>query len=106
MAQTVQNSGLFGIWIKRDTTFGLADEMSGQDKLERLDRKFLSAIKSQVKISAISENKSTRWTSEAKSEHIEKLAHLNVPNEYKNRCKPMKHFQSIYKLTCKKAVNQ
>ena len=52
-------------------------------------------MKSQVKISAISENKSARWTSEAKSEHIEKLAHLNVPNEYKNRCKPMKHFQVI-----------
>ena len=35
-------------------------DMSAPDKLEKLDRKFLSAMTSQININAISENK-TRW---------------------------------------------
>ena len=53
----LQNCGPFGIWIERDTPIGFADEMAAQDKLEKLDRKFVSAMTNQINISAISENK-------------------------------------------------
>ena len=93
----LQNCGPFGIWIKRDTLIGFADEMAAQDKLEKLDRKFVSAMTNQINISAVSENKSARWTDAAKSEHIDNLANFNVPSEYKARYKQllMKHFQVI-----------
>ena len=55
------------------------------------------AITKQVKISLISENKSSKWTSEAKQEHVEKLANLNVSHKYKGRYKQLlvKHFGAI-----------
>ena len=60
-----------------------------------MDRKFLSV--SQINISAISENKSARWTNEAKSEQFNNLANLNLPSEFKNRYTQLllKHFLVI-----------
>ena len=79
------NCGTFGIWIESDTTIGFADEMYNQDKMEKLDKKFINAMTEQVKISANSDNKTSKWTTKAKSQHVEKLANLNVPNEYKSK---------------------
>ena len=42
--------------------------------MEKMDYKFINAMTKQGKISLISENKSSKWTSEAKKEHVEKLA--------------------------------
>ena len=54
--------------------------MSGQDKLKKFDKKFLGgAMRSQINIRPISENKTARWTYGAKSDHMDKLANLNLP---------------------------
>ena len=80
MAFTVrQNCGLSRIWIKEDTKIGFADEMNGQEKMGKTDYKLINAMTKQVKISAISDNKSARWTIEAKHKHVEKLVNLSVP---------------------------
>ena len=42
----LQNHVPFVLWIERDPPVGFADEISGQDKLEKLDTKFLSALTS------------------------------------------------------------
>ena len=51
----------------------------------------------QVKISTISECKAKKWTTKAKQEHKEKLANMNVPQEYKVKYKQLlvKHFDAI-----------
>ena len=57
--------------------------MNEQDKMEKMDYKFINAMTKQIKICAISEDKSPRWTTEAKQDHVEKQANINVPLEYK-----------------------
>ena len=69
------------------TGIGFADEMHNQDKMEKKEFKFIKAMTKQVKISSINENKSSKWTSEAKQKHVEKPANLNVLHEYKGRYK-------------------
>ena len=93
----LQNCGPFGIWIERDTEIGFADEMNEQDKMEKMDYKFINAMTNQIKISNITQKKTRPWTSEAKSEHTENLANINVPHEYKARYKALlvKHFDAI-----------
>ena len=49
-----------------------------------MDYKFINAMTSQIKINSINEDKAKRWTTEAKTEHVEKLANINVPKEYEN----------------------
>ena len=69
-----------------------------------MDYKFINAMTKQVKINAISENKLARWTTEAKHEHMEKLANLSVPTqEFKAKYKQLlvKHFSA--KMTLDKS---
>ena len=40
--------------MEQDTDIGFVDEMNGQDKMEKLDHKFINAMTKQTKISAIS----------------------------------------------------
>ena len=51
--------------------------------MEKMDYKFINAMTKQIKISAISDDKSTKWTTEAKQKHVEKLANISVPQDYK-----------------------
>ena len=62
-----------------------------------MDYKFINAMTNQIKINNITQEKSRPWTTEAKSEHIENLANLNVPPEYRARYKALlvKHFDAI-----------
>ena len=50
-----------------------------------------------TKIGAISEDKAARWTTEAKQDHVEKLANISVLLEYKAKYKQLlvKHFSAI-----------
>ena len=77
----LQNCGPFGIWIERDTEIGFADKLNGQDKMEKMDHKFINPMTNQIKISNISQGKAKAWTSEAKNEHIEKLANMNTKQD-------------------------
>ena len=53
----LQNCGPYGIWIEKDTVIGFADEMNEQDKMEKMDYKFINAMTSQIKINSINEDK-------------------------------------------------
>ena len=74
------------IWIKQDIDIRFADDITDQDKMEKIDYKFNHAMAKLVKISLISKNKSSKLTSEAKKEHVEKLANLNVPKHNTSNC--------------------
>ena len=71
--------------------------MNEQDKMEKMDYKFINAMTNQIKINNITQEKSRPWTNEAKAEHIENLANLSVPPEYRARYKALlvKHFDAI-----------
>ena len=90
----LQNCGPFGIWIERDNEIGFADEMNGQDKM---DYKFINTITNQIKINTIREDKAKKWTTEAKQEHVDNLANISLPQEYKAQYKQLlvKHFAAI-----------
>ena len=71
--------------------------MSGQDKLEKLGKKILHARTEQVKISAITKNTLHKWPKESKLEHVNRLANLDVLQEFKTSYKQLlvQHFQGI-----------
>ena len=85
----MQTCGPFGIWIERETEIRFADEMNERDKMERMDYKFINAITNQIRICEINKDKSKRWTTEAKQEHMEKLANISVPQECKAEYKQL-----------------
>ena len=93
----LQNCGPSGIWIERDTEIGFVDEINEQDKMDKMDYKFINAMTNQIKIINITQGKTKSWTSKAKHEHIDKLANMNIPQEYKARYKQLlvKHFDVI-----------
>ena len=66
-------------------------------KWKKMNYKFINAMANQIRINNMSEGKTKRWTTEAKREHVDKLANMNVPQEYKERYKPplVKHFNEI-----------
>ena len=71
--------------------------MNEQDNMEKMDYKCINARMNQIKISKISENQTKKWITEAKLEHVEKLANINGPQEYKANYKHLlvKHFEAI-----------
>ena len=49
--------------------------------MEKMDYKFINAMTNQIKISNTTQNKTKEWTTEAKCEHVDKMANMNVPQE-------------------------
>ena len=59
-----------------------------------MDYKFINAMTSQIKINSVAEDKAKKWTTEAKQEHVDKLANINVPQEYEGRYKQLPSHQA------------
>ncbi len=59
-----------------------------------LDKRFLPSLMQQITISSVAQDKSLKWTEEAKREHIYENANINVPHQNKDKYKKLilKHF--------------
>jgi hypothetical protein len=66
---------------------------------KKLEKNFFASLMQQVNISSIAQaqDKLMRWTTEAKREHIEEHANINVPEQYKSQYEDMrlKHFKVV-----------
>ena len=62
-----------------------------------MDYNFINAMTNQIKINTMTEGRTKQWTTEAKREHMDKLAYMNLPQEYKEKYKHLllKHFDAI-----------
>ena len=62
-----------------------------------MDYKFINGMTSHIKMSSINKDKAKRKTTEAKQEHVDKLANINVPPEYESRYQQLllKHLAAI-----------
>ncbi len=93
----IQNCSPSAIWIERDEPVGFAEHHTNENETEKLDKKFVAHLLKDVTINSIQQEKSKRWTEEAKMEHILEQAHINVPSSYisKYRNLLLKHFSIV-----------
>jgi hypothetical protein len=75
----IQNCAPYPIWIERDEPMGFAEHHTEEAKSEKLDAKFVASLMQAVTISSIEQEKTHRWTNEAKREHINEHTKINVP---------------------------
>jgi hypothetical protein len=79
------NCAPYPIWIERNDLLGFEEHHTEEAKSERLDKRFIANLMQEVTISSIEQDKSLKWTSEAKLGHIQEHANINVPREYKSK---------------------
>ena len=91
----IQNCSPYAIWIERNDPMGYAEDHTEEAKAEKLDRKFVANLLKEVTISNVARSKTKWWTEEAKRDHINENANINVPNQYKRRYEDLilKHFK-------------
>jgi hypothetical protein len=75
----IQNCAPYVKWIERNDPIGFAEHHTEQAKSKKLDKKFVASLIQQVSINSVEQDKSKRWTIDAKREHIRKHAKMNVP---------------------------
>ena len=98
----IQNCGPFSMDIDRNDVLGSAELIEKTAKKEKLDHKFISALKEEITISSVNQNldveeRSKNWTYAQKKKHIEDYANINVPKEYKEKYMDLliKHFKVV-----------
>ncbi len=93
----IQNCSPHAMWIERNDLMGYAEIYTEEDKSEKLDTKFVAHLLKDVTINSVQQEKSKLWTEEAKMEHIDEHANINVPSSYTSKYKKLllKHFKII-----------
>jgi hypothetical protein len=83
--------------MKRNDPLGFSEHHTEEAKSERLGKTFIASLMQQVTISSIAQEKSLRWTDQAKLEQIKENANINVPGEYKPEYDKLilKHFKIV-----------
>jgi hypothetical protein len=87
----------YAIWIERNDPIGFKEHHTEQHRSGKLDRKFVSNLLQEVSINSVEQEKSKRWTPDAKSEHIRGHANMHVLSQYKSQYEDLiiKHFNIV-----------
>ena len=93
----IQNCSPYAIWIERDEPMGYADFYTEEAGTEKLDKKFIAHLLKNVTINSVQQEKTKKWTEEAKMEHIKEHANINMPSSYASRYQKLllKHFDIV-----------
>ena len=93
----IQNCSPYAIWIERNDPMGYAEHHTEEAKAEKLDRKFVATLLKEVTVSSVAQRKTHLWTEEAKREHINESANINVFTQFERKYEDLilKHFKIV-----------